>query len=58
MNLLQAANGHLLIEFGELSDADWQALEANWLMSGAFNAWAKSSSTWTVQSVPTSSARI
>ncbi|TMU83222.1 hypothetical protein FGA82_00980 [Pseudomonas fluorescens] len=28
MNLLQAANGHLLIEFGELSDADWQALES------------------------------
>lgn len=34
MNLFHAANGHLLIEFGELSDADWKALE-----SKLVNAW-------------------
>ncbi|MFI8221657.1 hypothetical protein [Pseudomonas sp. NPDC085632] len=28
MNLLQAANGHLLIEFGELSVAEWKVLES------------------------------
>jgi hypothetical protein len=28
MIVLQAANGHLLIEFGELSDADWKVLES------------------------------
>lgn len=27
MNTFQAANGHLMIELGDLSDADWEALE-------------------------------
>jgi hypothetical protein len=27
MNTFQAANGHLMIESGDLSDADWKALE-------------------------------
>jgi hypothetical protein len=28
MNAVQAANGHLMIEFGDLSDADWKVLES------------------------------
>jgi hypothetical protein len=27
MNAFQATNGHLMIEFGDMSDADWEARE-------------------------------